>query len=578
MGNKTIHGLLRSLLADGALSEKALITLIAKAKHQKISLVTYLIQEKVTDLSFIHRLAKELCLPFIDLNTVDPLALPTHLIEEKLLKKYQVLPLWQIDEKLGLALADPTQQLAISDIRFHTGLIIEKILVDPEKLKCLLEKIIVKPKFSQKKIYPNEIINSVTSQNTLKSSDSTDTEKLKGEGFYLDQKGSDDEGTIIQTVYKILQSAIERGASDIHVEPYQDQLQIRFRIDGLLYLAVNFPIYLMWRIIARLKIMAQLDIAERRIPQDGRFQVMDANNKNINCRISTCPTLFGEKVVVRILDTNRMLLGIDELGMDTFQKNLFLEALRCPHGMVLVTGPTGSGKTITLYTALNFLNKSIVNISSVENPVEIVLPGINQVNINPKVGLNLATVLRAFLRQDPDVIMVGEMRDQETAEIGIKAAQTGHLVLSSLHTNSAAESLVRLTNMGIPAYNIASSVNLIIAQRLARRLCLHCKTKEKLPGNVLLELGLNLDTIQTMSFFSAQGCEKCTEGYRGRVGIFEMLFISNDVKTLILKGYDAREITLYAKNNGIRTLYTSALEKLKQGEISLLEMKRIIKD
>ena len=578
MENQVTNGFIQRLVAEGVLTKEKFAKVMAEAKHQQVSFISYLIKAEVIDSPCLLQqlLAKELGLSFVDLDTIDPLGLPTHLIEEKLLQKYQVIPLWQNNEKLGLAMADPTQQLAIDDIRFHTELTIEKILVDQQKLTRLLEKIIVKPNFSQKKIYKAELMDDLKQESVLKFPYNTG---LNGAAIHhLKGENIDNDTTIIQAVYKVLQSAIERGASDVHIEPYQDQLQIRFRIDGLLYLAVTFPVCLVQRIITRLKIMAQLDIAERRIPQDGRFQITDVSHRNIDCRISTCPTLYGEKLVIRILDNNNRLLAINNLGMNEAQTSYFLEALRCPHGMVLVTGPTGSGKTITLYTALNFLNTSLLNISSVENPVEIVLPGINQVNINSKVGLNLATVLRSFLRQDPDVIMVGEMRDQETAEIGIKAAQTGHLVLSSLHTNSAAESLIRLANMGIPSYNIASSVNLIIAQRLARRLCEHCKIKEDLPANVLLGLGLNQQEIQSITLFSAQGCSECTKGYRGRIGIFEMLLMTDDVKTLILQDYDARKIASHAQSTGMQNLYASALEKLKQGKISLLEMKRIIKD
>lgn len=320
--------------------------------------------------------------------------------------------------------------------------------------------------------------------------------------------------------------------------------------------------------------MSQLDIAERRITQDGRFQLKDINGRNVDCRLSTCPTIHGEKLVIRILDSNKMLLDIDKLGMNKMQKKDFIKALTSPHGMILVTGPTGSGKTITLYTALNFLKKTTINIFTVENPIEIILSGINQVNVNPAVGLSFACVLRAFLRQDPDIIMVGEMRDQETAEIGIKAAQTGHLVLSTLHTNSAADSLIRLENMNIPNYNIAASVQLIIAQRLVRRLCTNCKIEEKLPENILLKLNFTPD----IKIFTAKGCSQCTEGYKGRTGIFEILTLTDEIKKIILQKNGALEINQFSKQQRIQTLYLSALEKLKQGEISLLEMKRVIKD
>jgi type IV pilus assembly protein PilB len=569
MRNPVINNFLQCLINDGGLSKETLAVIMQEAKYQQISFITYLIKENVVDSNYLSQLlAKQCGLFFVDLDTLDSLHFPLHLIEKKLSQKYQVLPLWRNNEKLGLAMADPTEQQAIDDIRFHTELSIEKILVEPKKLKCLLEKINVKKNSTPPSYAPESLIVS-DKRDAILQLPTTELNAVSG---------IDDEMAIVRYVYKLLESAIERGASDIHVEPYSDQLQIRFRIDGLLYLAFDAAGRFIQRIIARFKIMSQLDIAERRIPQDGRFQVKDGNNRTIDCRISTCPTLYGEKLVIRILDSNRMLLEIDKLGMNSSQKISFLKALHYPHGMILVTGPTGSGKTITLYTAVNFLNTASINIASVENPIEIVLPGINQVNINPKIGLTFATVLRAFLRQDPDVIMVGEMRDQETAEIGIKAAQTGHLVLSSLHTNSAAESLVRLANMGIPPYNIASSVYLIIAQRLVRRLCEHCKIKDELPENVLFELGLNEQDIQSITPYSAKGCPKCTDGYRGRAGIFEMLAITDDVRSLILQNGDVRTIALHAQNNGMQTLYTSALEKLRQGEISLLEMKRVIKD
>lgn len=576
MDNQASHHFFQYLITEGIVTNEQLSLVLEEAKHQQISFISCLMNDKTIDSSrLLSGLSHAFCLSSVDLDTVDPLQLPGDVIEERLLQKYQVLPLWQEKEKLGLAIADPTQQLAIDDISFHTGLIIEKILVEPEKLKRLLKKIIKKSSVYQKKTDETAFTFTPEKQQTvLKFSDN----KLNIRASKQIDKNTDSEIAVIQTVAQLLQSAIERGASDVHVEPYHDHLQIRFRIDGLLYLAAKFPVTLTQRIITRFKIMSQLDIAERRIPQDGRFQVEDVNHRNIDCRISTCPTLHGEKLVIRILDSNKMLLEVDKLGMTVEQKSCFLQALQCPHGMVLVTGPTGSGKTITLYTALNFLNTSLLNISSVENPIEIVLPGINQVNINPKIGLNFAKVLRAFLRQDPDIMMVGEMRDQETAEIGIKAAQTGHLVLSSLHTNSAAESLVRLLNMGIPAYNVASCLNLIIAQRLARRLCVHCKVKDKLPESVLLALGLSYEEIKSNLIFAAQGCGECTDGYRGRTGIFEMLLITDEIKSLILKDCDAQEIARHAQTKGMRTLYSSALEKLKQGEISLLEMKRIIKD
>ncbi len=489
--------------------------------------------------------------------------IPSCLIDKNLQQKYQILPLWQDKKKLGLVLVDPTQQLVFDTIRFTTGLMLEYKIADEKKLVALLKKVI-----SLKK----QTISRVIGVNRDKEAQLKEINNLDS-SF---NNSSSDDLTIINYVYKFLIDAITRNASDIHIEPYQEQLEIRFRIDGLLYSIVVLPKHLIPRVITRLKIMSQLDIAERRIPQDGRFQVKDRYGRNVDCRLSTCPTIHGEKLVIRILDSNKMLLEIDKLGMNRKQIGEFITALKSPHGMILVTGPTGSGKTITLYTALSFLKKPTVNISTVENPIEIILPGINQVNINPAIGLNFACVLRAFLRQDPDIIMVGEMRDQETAEIGIKAAQTGHLVLSTLHTNSAIESLIRLENMNIPTYNIVASVNLIIAQRLVRRLCTQCKIEEQLPEKFLFKLNLIPDP--NIKIFTARGCSQCTDGYKGRTGIFEILTLTEEMKKIILEKNNVLEIKEFAQKQGMQTLYLSALEKLKQGEISLLEMKRIIKD
>lgn len=559
-----INNFLKHLILDCGLKKEFIEEMIACAKQQQVSFITYLIQTKKIDSCCLAQLlAKEFFLEYIDLDTIDVLQIPSCLIDKNLQQKYQILPLWQDKEKLGLVLVDPTQQLVFDIIRFTTGLMFEYKVADEKKLVALLKKVI-----SLKK----QTISRAIGVNPDKEAQLKDINNLDS-SF---NNSSSDDLTIINYVYKFLIDAITRNASDIHIEPYQEQLEIRFRIDGLLYSIVVLPKHLIPRVITRLKIMSQLDIAERRIPQDGRFQVKDRYGRNVDCRLSTCPTIHGEKLVIRILDSNKMLLEIDKLGMNRKQIGEFITALKSPHGMILVTGPTGSGKTITLYTALSFLKKPTVNISTVENPIEIILPGINQVNINPAIGLNFACVLRAFLRQDPDIIMVGEMRDQETAEIGIKAAQTGHLVLSTLHTNSAIESLIRLENMNIPTYNIVASVNLIIAQRLVRRLCTQCKIEEQLPEKFLFKLNLIPDP--NIKIFTARGCSQCTDGYKGRTGIFEILTLTEEMKKIILEKNNVLEIKEFAQKQGMQTLYLSALEKLKQGEISLLEMKRIIKD
>lgn len=545
---------LKGLVLDCGLEKEFVNKMMIDARQQQISFISYLIQtQKIENLAQL--LAAEFFLTYIDLDTINISQIPVTIIDKKLQQTYQIVPLAHDKKKLVLALVDPTQQRVFDDIRFSTGLMLEYKIADEKKIRTLLKKI---------------------RETSLIKQDSVDTEEVRH--YKITQlkdnnNSSDDDSTIINYVNKLLIDAIRRNASDVHIEPYHNQLKIRFRIDGLLYSIVDLPNYLLSRIVTRLKIMAQLDIAERRIPQDGRFQLSDSN-QTIDCRLSTCPTIHGEKLVIRILDSNKMLLEVDKLGMNTIQKKEFIKALASPHGMILVTGPTGSGKTVTLYTGLNFLKKSTVNISTVENPIEIILSGINQVNVNPAIGLNFACVLRAFLRQDPDIIMVGEMRDQETAEIGIKAAQTGHLVLSTLHTNSATDSLIRLENMNIPTYNIVASVQLIIAQRLVRRLCVHCKVEEYLPKKNLLKLNFTPD----IKIFTANGCSLCTEGYKGRTGIFEVLTLSEGLKKIILQKNNVLKINHYVRKHGMQTLYLSALEKLKQGEISLSEMKRVMKD
>lgn len=385
-----------------------------------------------------------------------------------------------------------------------------------------------------------------------------------------------DDAPIIRYIRKLLADSIDAGVSDIHFEPYEKHYRIRCRLDGILYEKLTVPTNLANKITACIKIMAQLDISERRMPQDGRFKMTSLTNKTVDLRVSTCPMIYGEKIVLRILDASQTLLAIDNLGLENTQQKLLLNFIQKPQGIILVTGPTGSGKTVTLYTALTLLNATAVNIASVEDPVEIYLHGINQVNVNPKIGLSFATVLRALLRQDPDIIMLGEMRDQETAEIGIKAAQTGHLVLSTLHTNSAAETIIRLTNIGIPHYNIATAVTLIIAQRLMRRLCGKCKIAVTLSAAQWLAESGNVINTENITVYAAQGCEYCTAGYKGRIGIFEMLPISTSITQLILQNADAITIAQQARAEGMQTLREIALTKVTQGMTTLVEMHRVI--
>ncbi len=574
MENTIIKQLSHSLLQTKQITEEQLHRSLLEAKRQQISWVRALLQETSVDpLYLMSQLAQRLCLSFIDLDTIETVPALLQKFDLDFLQRWQILPLWEKNQKLGVAMFDPTDQLALDSLRFYTGCVIEKILVEPKKLKNYLAKL-AQSSFGalteSDQMLQTEFVSISSSPEGAYQAFMQVHRTLVAE--------IENEMVVIEYVQRLLQYAIERQASDIHLEPFASQVNIRFRIDGFLYPVVELAHQFAPRLITRLKILSQLDIAERRLPQDGRFQLMSLKNQRVDCRLNTCPMLQGEKVVIRILDNHQHLLTCDQLGMDSTQKNLFLEALSSPHGMILVTGPTGSGKTITLYTALAYLNHHTRNISCVENPVEIYLEGINQVNVNPQIGLDFSLVLRAFLRQDPDILMVGEMRDQETAEIGIKAAQTGHLVLSTLHTNNAVESLIRLSNMGIPAYNIVSAVYLVIAQRLARCLCLHCKVIDPLPRTILLELGLTEQEVSLISIFKAHGCEKCTGGYAGRTGIFELLFITDAIKALILQNVSVQEITRHALAQGMKTLYFSALEKLKQGRISLSEMKRIIKN
>jgi type IV pilus assembly protein PilB len=385
-----------------------------------------------------------------------------------------------------------------------------------------------------------------------------------------------EDAPIVRFVNKVMLDAIKRGASDIHFEPYERAYRIRFRLDGVLKEVASPPVQLAIKLAARLKVMSRLDIAERRVPQDGRIKMKITKNRAIDFRVSTCPTLFGEKIVMRILDSSSAMLGIDALGYEPFQKKLYLECLARPHGMILVTGPTGSGKTVSLYTGLNILNTEDTNISTAEDPVEIMLPGINQVNINPKVGLTFPGALRAFLRQDPDVIMVGEIRDLETAEIAIKAAQTGHLVLSTLHTNDAPKTLTRLVDMGVKPYAIATSVSLIIAQRLARRLCKNCKAKLDVPEEALLKEGFTHEQIATdLQIFGPVGCPQCTDGYKGRVGIYEVMPVTEEIGRIIMAGGSALDIKEQAAAEGIWNLRQSALKKVADGVTSLDEVNRV---
>lgn len=501
-------------------------------------------------------------LPVLNIATVEPSSIPLDDISEELVKKHHLLPLSKRGRTLFLATSDPTNFDAFEDFEFNTGLQTEAIVVDFNGLEQFIETIFNKT---------DDLAISDEEFEQFGDIEVTDTEANLSEESTPDK----DDAPIIVYINKILMDAIRKGASDLHFEPYEKSYRIRFRIDGILHEVASPPQMLSSRISARVKVMSRLDIAEKRKPQDGRIKLKITAKKSIDFRVSTLPTLWGEKIVMRILDSSSAMLGIDVLGYEPAQKVMYLEALSQPQGMILVTGPTGSGKTVSLYTGLNILNKAEVNISTAEDPVEINLVGVNQVQINPKADMTFANALRAFLRQDPDIVMVGEIRDLETAEIAIKAAQTGHLVLSTLHTNSAPETLTRLLNMGVPAYNVASSISLIIAQRLARRLCNNCKAPETLPIEELKSQGFTDEQIGNITLFKAVGCEHCTEGYKGRVGIYEVMRITSEISQIIMSGGNSLDIAKASLASGFNSLRLSGLEKAASGVTSLAEINRV---
>ncbi len=477
---QALQGLPQRLVADGLVTEAAMLEAIATAKERRVAVVSYLVEHNVADPREIAISAsQEFGVPLMDLDAIQPDLEIVRLVSEKILRKHRVLPLVKRGKRLFVAVSDPTNLHSLDEVKFATGYSVEAIVVEEDKLAELVTKTL-------------EQVDTAMPELARQDFEMEDLDIQAGEEAIAADigEGADvDDAPIVRFVNRVMLDAIRRGASDIHFEPYERIYRIRLRLDGVLKEVAAPPVVLAGKLAARLKVMSRLDIAERRVPQDGRIKMKISKNRAIDFRVSTCPTLFGEKVVMRILDPSSAMLGIDALGYETFQKELYLQALSRPHGMILVTGPTGSGKTVSLYTGLNILNTEDSNISTAEDPVEIMLTGVNQVNINPKVGLTFAGALRAFLRQDPDIIMVGEVRDLETAEIALKAAQTGHLVLSTLHTNDAPKTLTRLMDMGVKPYAIATSVSLIIAQRLARRLCNNCKTALKIPAEALLKEG-----------------------------------------------------------------------------------------
>ena len=560
-----LHGFARRLVAEGLLEEQAAFEAGQQASKDGCTVLAWLIKQNSIDPEALTLAASvEYGVPIIDIRAIDLSIAPIGLVNEGLMEKHRAFPLYLRGNSLFLAVSDPTDQDVIDAISFSSGFRVEPILVAASHLVVAIEKAIqgAEPVF-----------------------DDFEDEGLEELGFQFDDDNLDDdlsdpavdETPVVKFINKVLIDGIRKGASDIHFEPYEASYRIRYRLDGILILAANPPIQMSRRLSSRLKVMAGLDIAEKRVPQDGRIKLNLSRRKSIDFRVSTCPIMFGEKVVLRILDSESTQLGIEGLGFEQLQQETFHNSVIKPYGMILVTGPTGSGKTVTLYTALNILNDEGRNISTVEDPVEIRVPGINQVQQNAKQGMTFARALRSFLRQDPDVIMVGEIRDLETAEIAIKAAQTGHLVFSTLHTNDAPQSITRLMNMGVPTYNITSAVNLVIAQRLMRRLH-RCKQPDDMPKEALLQAGFREDDIDDLKIYKPVGCADCNSGYRGRSGVFEVMPITDSIAKIILEEGNAMRIAEQARIEGINDLRQSALNKVAEGVTDLIETNRVTKD
>lgn len=567
-----LNGLARRLVAENLIEVDVANKAVGHAKKEKIPFVSHLVSAGILDAKTIARVAsEEFGSPVFDLLALNKEAIPQKLVDEKLIRKHQTLPIARRGNRLFLAVADPTDLHALDEIKFNTGINTEAILVEADKLKTAIEKYL-----SSQEEPLGDALGGLDDD-----LDNLDVEAVDPNAQANDDSSEADEAPIVKYINKVLLDAIKGGSSDIHFEPYEKSYRVRFRTDGVLHEVSRPPVNLATRMAARLKVMSQMDISERRVPQDGRIKLKVSKSRAIDFRVNTLPTLFGEKIVLRILDPSSAKLGIDALGYEDNQKKLYLDALAQSQGMILVTGPTGSGKTVSLYTGLNILNTSEINISTAEDPVEINLEGVNQVQMNTKVGLTFAEALRSFLRQDPDVIMVGEIRDLETAEIAIKASQTGHLVLSTLHTNSAPETLTRLLNMGVPAFNVATSVSLIIAQRLARRLCTACrKPATDIPEDILKEEGFDDIGISRSEFqlFHPGGCEKCNNGYKGRVGVYEVVRITPVIANLIMEGGNSLQIARASKEAGFNNLRISALRKVAMGLTSLEEANRVTKD
>ncbi|MCL4800718.1 MAG: type IV-A pilus assembly ATPase PilB [Burkholderiales bacterium] len=556
----SLSGLARALVQHGRMPEAVAQELQNHARESGAGFIEQVVRSRrMTSAEVAEFCAYTFGLPLLDLDAADPTQFPLDLVDRKLMQTRRVLPLRKRGNRIAVAISDPSNTQALDEVKFQTSMSIEPILVEDDKLGAVLTRVLERSDTTLKQLIDDDL--------SLEFADQDQ------EAVPTDASADVDDAPVVKFIQKVMVDAITDGASDIHFEPYEKFYRIRFRVDGELREITQPPLLLKEKIASRIKVISKLDISEKRVPQDGRMKLVLARNRAIDFRVSTLPTLHGEKLVLRILDPTSAMLGIDALGYEPDQKEALVEAINRPYGMILVTGPTGSGKTVSLYTCLNMLNKPGVNISTAEDPAEINLPGVNQVNINDKVGLTFAAALRSFLRQDPDIIMVGEIRDLETAEIAVKAAQTGHLVLSTLHTNDAPATLTRLINMGVPGYNIASSVILITAQRLARRLCA-CKRPIDIPYEGLLNAGFREDELDgSWRPFGPIGCEHCKgSGYKGRVGIYQVMPISDDMTRLIMQNANALEIAEQAQLEGVRDLRQSGLLKVKQGMTSLEEV------
>ena len=561
----TLTGLARAMVQRGLIPEREAEALQNQANGTGVSFVQQLILTKrFKELEIAAFASETFGIPLIDLNAIDIEQLPMSSVSERFLQTHRALPLFQRGNRLFVGLSDPTNRAVLNELKFQTGLHVEPILVEDTKLGNAIHRVMQIAESTLRNLAAEDI------QADLVTAAPAEEETA-------DLSPEIDDAPIVRYLQKILIDAINSGASDIHFEPYEKYYRIRYRLDGELYEIAQPPLAIKEKVASRIKVISRLDISEKRIPQDGRMKLAVSRERAIDFRVSTLPTLFGEKIVMRILDPSSATLGIDALGYEPDQKEALLWAIGRPYGMILVTGPTGSGKTVSLYTCLNLLNKPGINISTAEDPAEINLPGVNQVNVNDKAGLTFAAALKAFLRQDPDIIMVGEIRDLETGEIAVKAAQTGHLVLSTLHTNDAPTTLTRLLNMGIAPFNIASSVILITAQRLARRLCKECKRSAHIPKEALLKAGFTKADLEgNWTPYEAVGCDYCKgTGFKGRVGIYQVMPISEETNRIIMTNGNAIDIAKQAQKEGIRDLRQSGLLKVRQGVTSLEEIEAV---